>query len=78
VPRRRIKRDKQKEIELVKLQIKVLQDLLNSVDSIVKKNAKGELLIELKIWSKTIKRMLENIIIFKNKKLQRLSEQENK
>jgi len=72
--RRRVKRDKQKEIELVKLQIKVLQDLLNSVDRIVKKNAKGELLIELKIWSNTIKRMLENMIIMKNIKLQGLSE----
>jgi len=72
--RRRVKIDKRREVELVKLQIKVLQDLLNSVDRIVKKNAKGELLIELKIWSNTIKRMLENMIIMKNIKLQGLSE----
>lgn len=74
--RRRVKKDKQHEIELVKLQIKVLKDLFNSVDKIVEKNAKGELLIELKIWSNTIKRMLENMIIMKNIKLQGLSEKE--
>lgn len=72
--RRRVKRDKRREIELVKLQIKVLKDLLNSVDKIVEKNAKGELLIELKIWSNNIKKMLESIIISKDMKLQRLLE----
>jgi len=74
--RRRVKIDKRREVELVKLQIKVLQDLLNSVDRIVKKNAKGELLIELKIWSNNIKKMFESIIISKNMKLQRLLEYE--
>ena len=62
------------QIKLLKLQIKILNELMNDVDKIVGKYAKGILSIELKAFSINIKKMLETQIIMKNRKLQRLLE----